>query len=330
MAEDVTKLRGVNLGGWLVIEKWMTPSLFAGISAADEYGLCEELGRDAAGILTFHRDHFITEADFKWIAARGLNAVRLPIGHWIFGRSKPYVGGIEYVDQALDWAEQYGLSVILDIHGAPGSQNGKDHSGRIGSIDWHKEDNVYQTLKLLERLCKRYKGVPALVGIELLNEPSWRLGRKRLTGYYEQAYDIVRGQLGDDVFVVFPDAFKPKRWKRTLTGRGNVMLDVHLYQLFSRRDRRRSLASHMKLAMKRAKLIHKLRKVRPVMIGEWSIALPKDRGGDPTFRAYGALQLLSYTQADAWFYWSYKTEQGGPWSFRDCVRRGWLPEKFSQ
>lgn len=29
-------LQGVNLGGWLVLEKWMTPSLFDGTTAADE------------------------------------------------------------------------------------------------------------------------------------------------------------------------------------------------------------------------------------------------------------------------------------------------------
>ncbi len=27
------KLRGVNLGGWLVLEKWITPSLFADLAA---------------------------------------------------------------------------------------------------------------------------------------------------------------------------------------------------------------------------------------------------------------------------------------------------------
>ena len=30
------KLRGVNLGGWLVLEKWMTPSVFEGLQATDE------------------------------------------------------------------------------------------------------------------------------------------------------------------------------------------------------------------------------------------------------------------------------------------------------
>ena len=39
------RLRGVNLGGWLVLEKWMTPSLFEGLSATDETTWCAELGR---------------------------------------------------------------------------------------------------------------------------------------------------------------------------------------------------------------------------------------------------------------------------------------------
>jgi glucan 1,3-beta-glucosidase len=29
------KLRGVNLGGWLVLENWMTPSLFENLKAED-------------------------------------------------------------------------------------------------------------------------------------------------------------------------------------------------------------------------------------------------------------------------------------------------------
>ena len=32
--------------------------------------------------------------------------------------------------RALSWARKYGLRVNLDLHTAPGSQNGWDHSGR--------------------------------------------------------------------------------------------------------------------------------------------------------------------------------------------------------
>ena len=36
------KLKGVNLGGWLVLEKWITPSLFDGTNAVDEFHLHKE------------------------------------------------------------------------------------------------------------------------------------------------------------------------------------------------------------------------------------------------------------------------------------------------
>ena len=47
------------------------------------------------------------------------------------------------------------------------------------------------------------------------------------------------------------------------------------------------------------------------------------------YRAYGAAQLASFERYKGWFFWSYKieieTEAEAPWSFRECVKRGWLP-----
>ena len=65
--EDTTanmRLRGVNLGGWLVLEKWMKPSLFEGLAATDETTWCAELGAQAPARLRAHWDSFITRADF--------------------------------------------------------------------------------------------------------------------------------------------------------------------------------------------------------------------------------------------------------------------------
>ena len=135
------KLRGVNLGGWLVLEKWMTPSLFEGLEATDETTWCVELGEQAESTLKNHWDRFITRDDFAWLASRGINAVRIPLGHWIFGPDYPYhrtyganpypfvVGGIAVLDRAFDWAEELGLHIVLDQHSAPGCQNGFDNGG---------------------------------------------------------------------------------------------------------------------------------------------------------------------------------------------------------
>lgn len=44
-----SKLRGVNLGGWLVLEKWMVPDVYGGTEAQDEYSLSLALGDQAKG-----------------------------------------------------------------------------------------------------------------------------------------------------------------------------------------------------------------------------------------------------------------------------------------
>jgi len=35
--EKIMNIKGVNLGNWLVLEKWMSPALFEGTGAQDEY-----------------------------------------------------------------------------------------------------------------------------------------------------------------------------------------------------------------------------------------------------------------------------------------------------
>jgi glucan 1,3-beta-glucosidase len=333
-------IRGVNLGGWLVLEKWITPSIFKGTSARDEYTLCQELGDQAAAVLSQHRDHFITEEDFKWIAAHGLDAVRLPVGYWVFGEEAPFVGAIEYVDKACEWAERYSLKVIIDIHAAPGSQNGKDHSGRIGDIAWKAPENIAKTFRLIDRLASRYKGRDCLAGIELVNEPSWLNKRTFLRQYYEQGYDMVRQHCGTNVAVIAADAFRPKKWRRVMQDSKYQakQLDIHLYQLFSKRDKKLSFAGHIdKTNNEWRDLLRKVSTHWPVMVGEWSVALEpqtfksmSDTAKSAAYRAYGAMQLEVFEQyAESWFYWTYKTESGdSAWSYRDAVAHEWLPKTY--
>ena len=56
-----------------------------------------------------------------------LNHVRIPIGYWAFevADDEPYISGqLPYLQKALAWCEKYGLKAVIDLHGAPGSQNG--------------------------------------------------------------------------------------------------------------------------------------------------------------------------------------------------------------
>jgi aryl-phospho-beta-D-glucosidase BglC (GH1 family) len=50
----------------------------------------------------------------------------------------------------------YGLKCIIDLHAAPGSQNGMEHSAsRDGSVDWPSDANIEKTLNVINFLAQR-------------------------------------------------------------------------------------------------------------------------------------------------------------------------------
>lgn len=52
---------------------------------------------------------------------------------------------------------KYKLGIIIDLHAAPGSQNGAEHSGsRDGSVDWGATDaSIAQTVQVIDFLASR-------------------------------------------------------------------------------------------------------------------------------------------------------------------------------
>ena len=363
------RLRGVNLGGWLLLEKWISPSLFAGLAATDETTYCAELGLDeATRRLHHHWQTFITRDDFAWLARTGINAVRLPVGHWLFGPDYPYhrsygenrhpfvVGGVAIVDQVFAWAGEFGLRVVLDLHAAPGCQNGFDNGGILGVCEWHTDEAyIDHTLDVLERLAERYRDHPALHAIEALNEPRWDIPTDLLKRFTRAAYERIRRHCpAERVSVVFHDGFRSFReylgFMQAPAFR-NVVFDYHRYQCFERGDIDSDIYTHIHKASGQWKseadaIINQLG--LPAYCGEWSLGLdlkvvslwadgPFNHAlehmdqfqQDTAYRGYAAAQLLTFEKYLGWFFWSYKTETTPAWCFRECVNRGWLPGNFS-
>ena len=103
------QIKGVNLGNWLVLEKWMSSELFYNLpeDVEDEMAFYEELSQEEAeNRLFMHRSYYIQERDFQHIKKLGLNLVRIPVPYFIFGDCGQGVGCIEFLDKAFDWAEK--------------------------------------------------------------------------------------------------------------------------------------------------------------------------------------------------------------------------------
>lgn len=293
------KIKGVNLGNWLVLEKWMLPELFDGTGAEDEVWLNRKMNpAELKEKMKEHRDTFITEQDFAFIKEQGIWLLRIPVPYFIFGDRPPFNGCVEYLDKAFDWAEKYGLQILIDLHTVPGSQNGYDNGGLTGVCKWCKNpEEVEFALTVLERLAKRYGQREGLYGIEVLNEPisflvyatapstgkavdkeeakgSGYVPLPFLENFYRNAYRRLRKILPENKTIVFHDGFRLRHWGKFFHKEHmkNVVLDTHIY-IFAMES---FVPIHMPWVYQiyiksQQRLIERIQKDVPVVVGEWCI-----------------------------------------------------------
>lgn len=318
-------LHGVNLAGWLSLEPWVTPELFAGSGALGEQDLMQVLGMELyQELIVEHREAFITEEDFELIARRGFNAVRLPVPWYVFGKEGPepgpYVGCIERVDAAFEWAAKHRIDLLLALMISPGAR-GEEYA--LTSAEHGHRDEI---LSVLTALARRYAEERALFGIAAAHEPVAQ-HRKGLFGitegvplhvlrnYYRDAYEAIRAGAGDRPCVVLPDAGVPGAWKSFMARRRyhNVWLDCHLYHYDEHVDAT-GPAGAATLVKRSQETLDKARKSGlPVMVGAWSAALPfadslmTPEGRIALERVYCAEQIASFEELPAWFFQTWKT-----------------------
>lgn len=145
------------------------------------------------------------------------------------------------MDAAIDWARSLGLKVIIDLHGAPGSQNGFDNSGQRGVPTWTSGDTVQKTLEVLKTITDKYaqpKYQDVVIAIQFLNEPNLanaNINADAVRQFYRDAFAHTRKV--SDTPVLLSDGFlDPKAWNGFLSPSDNnahgVIIDHHNYNVF--------------------------------------------------------------------------------------------------
>jgi len=322
------KVKGVNFGNWLVLEKWMSPALFEGTDAEDEYNLAYQLPREAyQARIQIHRSEYITERDFVTVKAMGMEAVRIPVPYFVFGDREPFIGCVKELDRAFAWAQAYGLTILLDLHTAPLGQNGLDNGGICGVCRWSQcPDEVEYVLTVLERLAKRYGRHQALWGIEVLNEPiterMWKLmdvpnrypaadkamaegsapnTMAFLREFYCKAYDRLRRFLPEEKYVVIHDGFELTAWKDFMQEAHyqNVVLDTHQYLMMAEAEGCAQEPEAYKAYIREhyERKIEEMQQYFPVICAEWCLFNSKACGHD-TKGGQSVLNGVQGTQAD--------------------------------
>lgn len=333
------KIYGVNLGGWFVLESWMKPALFEGVDSKDETGFMLK-NPNAKKDLIHHWETFITKEDFIYLKSIGINSVRLPIPWWLEG-DEPYLNSVDYIHQAMRYADEVGLDLLLDLHTAPGCQNGFDNGGIQDVMEWHLDQkNIDKTVERLAFIAKTFKSHPSFFGIEVLNEPFVTIDLGLIQDFYVKSYEAIRKET--EKLVVFHDAFRPEdtSWKTFFKQNHmkNIAFDLHLYHCFSPKLIHGDFDLHIQTIVKdRLKMIRKIHKFIPVIIGEWSLgiryeSLKKDESfvEEICDRVLASLQLYAYTQGLGFYFWNYKIERESHqnWDFKRLISKGILPERY--
>jgi len=208
-------LRGVNLGGWLMMEGYILhgKNIAEKIFKKEFKKRCGQKELDSFSHL--YRNNFIQESDFKNIASLNLNCVRIP-----FNFSIIEYGRMDALEKAVDYCEKYSIYCILDMHAAPGSQNEDWHAdsdGRAGL--WTNNKYQKRFFELWETLADRFKDRAIIAGYDVLNEPvinvpdAGRILRKLYMGLVKRIRSIDKGHIifleGNTWSQVFEDIGEP-------------------------------------------------------------------------------------------------------------------------
>jgi len=350
-------IQGINLGGWMILEKFITPSLFQNQSVLSLWDYVAIYRNDSEKMqaLWNHWDTWIQEEDIRKLAVIGFTHVRLPVGYWTFvsqdeldKRGEQFVTGqLPLLERCIYWLKKYSIKVIVDLHGAPGSQNGWDNSGRYTNNPlWGTGDTLNRTLEVIETISQwilqleTYQNTSdTIVGLELINEAApfrlQNIGIGYIQQYYLTGHSIVRKYLPADRYaVVIEMAFCFNCWTNFMNSSqyNNTLLDLHIYQCFDTGEQQASYQAHLDISCN-IQSTYVSSQTLPSFVGEWSVAYKMDSGSayyepypDPSQISFMSQFALSQLKIyDSHFFWNFKTESAPMWDYFLGYQK-WLPE----
>jgi len=160
---DEVILRGIGLGGWMLMEGYMMQSS----DVADTQHEFKDRLIDLMGEANTNEffdawlENHVTKADVDSLASWGYNSIRLPMHYNLFTlpiEEEPVAGqntwlekGFDIVDSLLAWCSSNHLYLILDMHAAPGGQGANaaisDYDPSKPSL-WESVENRNKTVAL--------------------------------------------------------------------------------------------------------------------------------------------------------------------------------------
>lgn len=190
------RLRGVGIGGWLNMENFVTG--FPSAESTMRSAVRGVLGDDRYEFF-FDRllGAFFDEADARFLAGLGLNAVRIPVNyHHLEDDARPFVvteQGFRHLDRAIDLCARHGIYSVIDLHALPGWQNQRWHCDNPTHLAtfWQHRHFQDRVVNLWEVIADRYKDNTWVAGYNPVNEPADE-SRRVVGPFYRRLLGAIR------------------------------------------------------------------------------------------------------------------------------------------
>jgi endoglucanase len=191
------RLRGACIGGWLNMENFITG--YAANESLMRAAVRRALGPERYELF-FEQllTSFFGEADAAFLAATGLNSVRIPVNYrHLEDDADPFVvkeDGFRHLDRAVAACGAHGIVSVIDLHALPGSQNHHWHSDNAThrALFWEHRHFQDRVVNLWEAIADRYKDEIWVGGYNLMNEPADE-SREVIGPFYRRLVEAVRG-----------------------------------------------------------------------------------------------------------------------------------------
>jgi len=241
--------------------------------------------------------------------------------------------GLVYLDRLINqWANKYNVAVLVDIHGAKGSQNGAGNSQPTvnGQVYWDSyQENIDNTIEVARFIAARYRNSPAFLGIDHLNEPI-NVNPLKLKSYYEKVHQVVRATgntciLSASSLLYDQQPYASNHWELltpppTYT---NVWHSWHLYLIWGYEAYDQQwLINNGTAGINSAITNWNNAKGNPMFVGEWSLASHR-YFNNSMLTVYGGKMFQALKAAKSgWTYWNWKVTGGGGWSMKWLFDQG--------
>jgi endoglucanase len=311
-------LRGVNVGGWLLMENFIT-----GHPATES--LARRALLEVLGLERYRRFFerflaaFYADEDASFLASLGLNCVRIPVNYrHLEDDLRPFelrVEGLSHLDRAIKTNAGHGLYSVVDLHAAQGWQNHAWHSDNqtLEPLLWEQRQFQDRVVWLWEQLADHYREEPWVAGYNILNEPA-DAGGAILRPLYRRIVDAIR-VIDPNHLIILDGNTYAQEFDSLGDPIAGVAYSLHHYpdlgmagagpypgptggKLYDRAAMEREFLNRAAYMKK-----HGL----PVFVGEFGPAYDRDPVADESKLRVLEDQLSIYGQhAASWTIWSYK------------------------